>query len=68
MGTLEHPNYASYSQLLEMLASSTSLIAAGGISKPEHVERLQQIGVGGAIVGKALYEGSFSLEEWASAG
>ena len=67
-GTLEHPNYASYSQLLEMLASSTSLIAAGGISKPEHVERLQQIGVGGAIVGKALYEGSLSLEEWASAG
>ena len=67
-GTLEHPNYASYSQLLEMLGSSTSLIAAGGISSLDHVDRLQQIGVGGAIVGKALYEGGFSLEEWAGAG
>ncbi len=67
-GTLQHPNYASYSQLLEMLGPSTSLIAAGGISNLDHVERLRQIGVGGAIVGKALYEGSLSLEEWASAG
>lgn len=67
-GTLEHPNYDSYSRLLEMLGSSTSLIAAGGISSLDHVDRLQQIGVGGAIVGKALYEGGLSLEEWASAG
>ena len=67
-GTLEHPNYASYSQLLEMLGPSTSLVAAGGISNLDHVDRLQQIGVGAAIVGKALYEGGFSLEEWAGAG
>lgn len=67
-GTLEHPNYDSYSQLLEMLGSSTSLIAAGGISSLDHVDRLRRIGVGGAIVGKALYEGRLSLEEWASAG
>ena len=67
-GTLEHPNYASYSQLLEMLGPSTSLVAAGGISNLDQVDRLRQIGVGGAIVGKALYEGGLSLEEWAGAG
>ncbi len=67
-GTLEHPNYESYSQLLEMLGPSTRLIAAGGISNLDHVDRLEKIGVGGAIVGKALYEGGLSLEEWAVAG
>ena len=67
-GTLEQPNYTRYSQLLEMLGSSTSLIAAGGISSIDQVDRLQQIGVVGAIVGKALYERRFSLEEWAGVG
>ena len=67
-GTLEQPNYTRYSQLLEMLGSSTSLIAAGGISSIDQVDRLRQIGVAGAIVGKALYERRFSLEEWAGAG
>lgn len=67
-GTLEQPNYTRYSQLLEMLGSSTSLIAAGGISSIDQVDRLRQIGVAGAIVGKALYERRFSLEEWAGVG
>ena len=68
-GTLEHPNYDGYSELLAMQdGSSTSLIAAGGISSLEHVDKLRQIGVEGAIVGKAMYEGRLSPEEWAGAG
>ena len=40
------------------------LIASGGISLPQHVADLRQLGcdnIWGAIVGKALYEGMTSL-------
>jgi phosphoribosylformimino-5-aminoimidazole carboxamide ribotide isomerase len=39
------------------------VIAAGGISKLEHLKRLKQLGVEGAIIGKALYTGDIDLGE-----
>jgi phosphoribosylformimino-5-aminoimidazole carboxamide ribotide isomerase len=65
-GTLEQPHYETYRELVAMLPESVSLIAAGGISSPEHVGRLEKIGVDGAVVGRALYEGTFSWEEMLS--
>ena len=38
-----------------------SIIASGGVSTPEDVERVRDLGCEGAIIGKALYEGRITL-------
>jgi phosphoribosylformimino-5-aminoimidazole carboxamide ribotide isomerase len=67
-GTLDHPNYQTYEDLGERLPGSIQLIAAGGVSQPEHIVRLKRIGVSGAVVGRALYEGDVAWEELVHAG
>ncbi len=64
-GTLEHPNYAACASLLAGLPQDTRLLAAGGVSSLEHIARLREVGVNGAVIGRAIYEGKFSLEELA---
>lgn len=66
-GTLGEPNYELYRRLAGLLPAETRVIAAGGISRPAHVARLQEIGVQGAVVGRALYEGPYPLQEWVNA-
>jgi phosphoribosylformimino-5-aminoimidazole carboxamide ribotide isomerase len=39
------------------------LIASGGVSGIDDLRALQQLGVYGAITGKALYEGKVTMEE-----
>ena len=39
------------------------LIASGGVSQIEELEKLQEIGCFGAIIGKAIYEGKIQLKE-----
>ena len=61
-GTLAGPNF----ELLERVCnfSKVPVIASGGISSLADLEKLvgmQDIGIQGAIVGKALYEGAFTL-------
>jgi phosphoribosylformimino-5-aminoimidazole carboxamide ribotide isomerase len=60
-GTLSQPNF----EAIEELISTTKLpiIASGGITSISHLVRLKQLGVGGAIVGRALYTGDIRLEE-----
>lgn len=63
-GTLTGPNV----QLLESVCAATSkpVIASGGISSLDDIEALMAlhaVGVEGAIVGKALYAGAFTLEQ-----
>ena len=60
-GMLTEPNYAAYEELLATLACP--VVASGGVSKVEHLVRLAAIGCEGSIVGKALYEGAFTLPE-----
>ena len=67
-GTLDEPNFAVYEELRRLLPPDTLLIAAGGVSSPQHIPRLLQAGASGAVVGRALYEGPYSIEEWANAG
>jgi phosphoribosylformimino-5-aminoimidazole carboxamide ribotide isomerase/phosphoribosylanthranilate isomerase len=63
-GTLMGPNF----ELLKEVCAATKkpVVASGGISSIADIERLAQlrsIGVEGAIVGKALYAGAFTLPE-----
>ena len=67
-GTLELPNYETYRHLLELGGGKIGVIAAGGVSRPEHIARLARQGVAGVVIGRALYEGEFTWEEMLSAG
>ena len=60
-GMLSEPNYAAYEELLAAL--SCPVVASGGVSKVQHLVRLADLGCEGSIVGKALYEGAFTLTE-----
>lgn len=62
-GTLDRPNYETYSKLRALLPDATTLIAAGGVCNLDQIGELKSRGVGAAIVGKAIYEGQISLEE-----
>ena len=69
-GLLAGPNFAGIHEVVEHAAglpSPMAVIASGGVSTIEHLQRLALIGVEGAIVGKALYTGAFDLEEAISA-
>ena len=59
-GTLTEPNFCSVYELLDTVR--TPVIASGGISKPVHLKVLKQLGVEGAIIGKALYTGDINLK------
>jgi phosphoribosylformimino-5-aminoimidazole carboxamide ribotide isomerase len=39
------------------------LIASGGVSSVEELDKLNESGLSGAIIGKALYEGKIKLED-----
>jgi phosphoribosylformimino-5-aminoimidazole carboxamide ribotide isomerase/phosphoribosylanthranilate isomerase len=63
-GTLAGPNL----ELLKSVCAATKapVVASGGISNLSDIENLvalRNIGVEGAIVGKALYAGAFTLEQ-----
>jgi len=65
-GMLGGPNLPAIQEVVEHasgLASAMAVIASGGISSVEHVERLKMIGAEGAIIGKALYTGALDLAE-----
>jgi phosphoribosylformimino-5-aminoimidazole carboxamide ribotide isomerase len=40
-----------------------NLIASGGVSSMHDLEELESIGVWGAIIGKALYEGTLTIAD-----
>ena len=63
-GTLTGPNV----ELLRQVCAATTrpVVASGGVSSLEDLRVLRElveVGVEGAIVGKALYAGAFTLEE-----
>jgi phosphoribosylformimino-5-aminoimidazole carboxamide ribotide isomerase len=60
-GTLTEPNFTAISELVH--ATQVPVIAAGGISSILHLKMLKQLGVEGAIIGKALYTGDINLKE-----
>jgi phosphoribosylformimino-5-aminoimidazole carboxamide ribotide isomerase len=60
-GTLTEPNFTAIAELVN--ATRLPVIAAGGISSLLHLKMLNQLGVEGAIVGKALYTGDINLKQ-----
>jgi len=60
-GTLTEPNFATTFELVT--AIKLPIIAAGGISSLSQLKVLNQLGVEGAIVGKALYTGDINLKQ-----
>lgn len=60
-GTLTAPDYRAILDLVQK--TDRPVIAAGGISSLEHLRKLSELGVEGAIVGRALYTGDLDLGE-----
>lgn len=63
-GTLKGPNIKGIKNLLK--ETGLNVIASGGISSLDDISRLRLLekkGLTGAIIGKALYEGKFTLTE-----
>lgn len=60
-GLLSGANIALYRQLSERF--SMQIVASGGVSSMEDLQKLQQMHLYGAILGKALYTGKLDLAE-----
>ena len=60
-GTLAGPGFGLYSRILE--SCDIALIASGGVSGVDDLYSLADLGMYGAIVGKAYYEGRIGLKE-----
>jgi len=61
-------NYGAYRALASQI--DIPVIASGGVSSLDDIRDLRSIGrqVEGVIVGRALYEGTFTLEDAIAAG
>jgi phosphoribosylformimino-5-aminoimidazole carboxamide ribotide isomerase len=60
-GTLTEPNFDAIEEMVKF--TECNVIAAGGISSVEHLQKLSCLGVEGAIIGRAIYTGDIDLEE-----
>ena len=60
-GMLSGPDLNTLSKAVKF--PNAKIIAAGGIGSIKDLKVLREIGVEGAVIGKALYEGRFSLKE-----
>jgi phosphoribosylformimino-5-aminoimidazole carboxamide ribotide isomerase len=60
-GTLEGPDIISLEEVCQI--NGTNIIASGGVSKLDDVQKIKKYNPYGVILGKALYEGLISIEE-----
>ncbi|SNC63103.1 1-(5-phosphoribosyl)-5-[(5-phosphoribosylamino)methylideneamino] imidazole-4-carboxamide isomerase [Hymenobacter gelipurpurascens] len=61
-GKLQGPALETYRELRQTLPAAR-LIASGGVTTMADVEALAEIGMHGAIIGKAIYEGTITLQQ-----
>jgi phosphoribosylformimino-5-aminoimidazole carboxamide ribotide isomerase len=61
-GGMKGPSFNLYKQLMHDFPKQ-QFIASGGVTTIDDVKRLKEMGMFGAIIGKAIYEGSIKLEE-----
>jgi len=59
-GAMRGPNLAALRRLLEAVA--TPVVDSGGIASLDDVRAVDALGVEGMIIGKALFDGAFTLE------
>lgn len=60
-GMMQGPNIEETKKLVE--ETNLQIVASGGVSSMADLEKLEQIHVHGAIIGKAIYIGAIDLEE-----
>ena len=60
-GALEGTNREMYKELAEKF--NMRIIASGGVSSLEDIRALKEMGIYGAIIGKAYYKGAVDLQE-----
>ena len=60
-GVLEGPDVDGYRRLVA--STAVPVVASGGVGSLDDLRALAATGVAGVIVGKALYEGRFTVEE-----
>ena len=60
-GMMQGPNMEELKEIDEM--TSIDIIASGGVSTEQNIRDLRAMGLYGAIIGKALYEGALSLQK-----
>ena len=60
-GTLEGPNVEMLRKLSEEV--NMDITASGGIKDIDNIKALKELGLYGAITGKAIYANTLSLEE-----
>lgn len=59
-GMLSGPNFKELIEINE--ASSMDVIASGGVTTESDLQKLKDMNIYGAIIGKALYDGNLNLE------
>lgn len=59
-GMMTGPNVEGVRRMVE--ATGMDIIASGGMSTPDDVQRILETGAGGVIIGKALYAGTIDLK------
>jgi phosphoribosylformimino-5-aminoimidazole carboxamide ribotide isomerase len=59
-GMMSGPNLEATAEVVR--ATRLKVFASGGVTTVQDVERLKAAGVAGAIIGRALYEGTITLE------
>jgi phosphoribosylformimino-5-aminoimidazole carboxamide ribotide isomerase len=60
-GMLEGPNCDALAEMARTV--SLPVIASGGVTSLEDIQRLAQLGLAGCIIGRALYEGRLDLTQ-----
>ncbi len=60
-GMMEGPNLISLREIV--MAISLPIIASGGIAREADIEAVVESGAAGCIVGRALYEGAFTIAQ-----
>ncbi|WP_042220468.1 1-(5-phosphoribosyl)-5-[(5-phosphoribosylamino)methylideneamino]imidazole-4-carboxamide isomerase [Oceanobacillus manasiensis] len=60
-GMLQGPNLVELEAMNE--ATNINVIASGGVTTKEDIQQLRSLKLYGAIIGKALYDGTLSFEE-----
>ena len=60
-GTLQGPNVEATRQIAE--ATHVPVVASGGVGTLDDLRALRELPIQGAIVGKALYENQFTIDE-----
>ena len=61
-GTMTGPSIELYREILERFPG-ICLLASGGVSSIDDIEKLQELGVWGVVFGKAFYEGALTLKD-----